>query len=118
MSCFGADRNGRKMEFAFGKSRLDCCPTQMVLFYGLSERVRKKNPISRERYRNMREHENFWRTQPIGKLLLKFSVPCVLSMLVSALYNIVNQVFIGQSGVFADGRSCRAGISGYEQAGS
>lgn len=36
-------------------------------------------------------------TQPIGKLLFKFSVPCVLSMLVSALYNIVDQIFIGQS---------------------
>lgn len=36
-------------------------------------------------------------TAPIGKLLLKFSVPCVLSMLVSALYNIVDQIFIGQS---------------------
>ncbi len=35
-------------------------------------------------------------TQPVGKLLLKFSVPCVLSMLVSALYNIVDQIFIGQ----------------------
>lgn len=34
---------------------------------------------------------------PVGKLLLKFSVPCVLSMLVSALYNIVDQIFIGQS---------------------
>lgn len=36
-------------------------------------------------------------TEPIGKLLLKFSIPCVLSMLVSALYNIVDQIFIGQS---------------------
>ena len=36
-------------------------------------------------------------TEPIGKLLLNFSVPCVLSMLVSALYNIVDQIFIGQS---------------------
>ena len=36
-------------------------------------------------------------TRPIGRLLLKFSVPCVLSMLVSALYNIVDQIFIGQS---------------------
>ena len=34
-------------------------------------------------------------TGPVGRLLLKFSVPCVLSMLVSALYNIVDQVFIG-----------------------
>ncbi len=36
-------------------------------------------------------------TEPIGKLIMKFSVPCVLSMLVSALYNIVDQIFIGQS---------------------
>lgn len=35
-------------------------------------------------------------TEPIAKLLFKFSVPCVLSMLVSALYNIVDQIFIGQ----------------------
>ncbi len=32
----------------------------------------------------------------IGKLLLRFSIPCVVSMLVNALYNIVDQVFIGQ----------------------
>ncbi len=31
------------------------------------------------------------------KLIFKFSVPCVLSLLVSALYNIVDQIFIGNS---------------------
>ena len=34
--------------------------------------------------------------EKIGKLLLRFSVPCILSLLVSALYNIVDQIFIGQ----------------------
>lgn len=34
-------------------------------------------------------------TAPVGRLLLKFAVPCVLAMLVSALYNIVDQIFIG-----------------------
>ncbi len=34
--------------------------------------------------------------EPIGKLLVRFAIPCVLSMLVSALYNIVDQIFIGQ----------------------
>ena len=29
--------------------------------------------------------------------MLKFSIPCVLSLLVSALYNIVDQIFIGNS---------------------
>lgn len=31
----------------------------------------------------------------IGKLLLNFSIPCIISMLVGALYNIVDQIFIG-----------------------
>ncbi len=43
--------------------------------------------------------ENFYlTTAPIKKILIKFSIPCVLAMLVSALYNIVDQIFIGNSG--------------------
>jgi putative MATE family efflux protein len=43
-------------------------------------------------------NENFYlTTAPIRKLLIKFSIPCVLAMLVSALYNIVDQIFIGNS---------------------
>ena len=33
--------------------------------------------------------------QPIGHLLMKFAIPSVISMLVNALYNIVDQIFIG-----------------------
>ncbi len=32
----------------------------------------------------------------ISKLLLNFSIPCIISLLVGALYNIVDQIFIGQ----------------------
>ncbi|MBQ9979834.1 MAG: MATE family efflux transporter [Oscillospiraceae bacterium] len=35
-------------------------------------------------------------THPIGRLLLKYSIPTVISLLVSSLYNIVDQIFIGQ----------------------
>ena len=42
------------------------------------------------------QHSAYLGTESIRRLLLKFSVPCVLSMLVSALYNIVDQIFIGQ----------------------
>lgn len=35
-------------------------------------------------------------TAPIGKLIAKFAIPAIISMLVSALYNIVDQIFIGQ----------------------
>lgn len=44
------------------------------------------------------QNEKFYLTEaPIKELLLKFSIPCVLAMLVSALYNIVDQIFIGNS---------------------
>lgn len=33
---------------------------------------------------------------PISRLLMKFAIPSVLSMLVDALYNMVDQIFIGQ----------------------
>ncbi|MBQ9017937.1 MATE family efflux transporter [Candidatus Saccharibacteria bacterium] len=36
-------------------------------------------------------------TERIGKLLRKFAIPCILSLLISALYNIVDQIFIGNS---------------------
>ena len=43
----------------------------------------------------MNKEENILGTEKIGKLILKFSVPCIISMLVNSLYNIVDQIFIG-----------------------
>lgn len=37
----------------------------------------------------------FLEEAPIGKLMLKFSVPCIMSLLIAALYNMVDQIFIG-----------------------
>lgn len=34
-------------------------------------------------------------TQPVGKLILKFAIPCVIALVVNSLYNIVDQIFIG-----------------------
>ena len=36
-------------------------------------------------------------TEPVGKLLQNFAVPSIIAMLVSSLYNIVDQFFIGRS---------------------
>ena len=36
-------------------------------------------------------------SEPIPKLMLKFSVPSIIAMIVGALYNIVDQLFIGQA---------------------
>lgn len=35
-------------------------------------------------------------TEPIGKLLIKFSTPAIVGMVVNALYNIVDKIFLGQ----------------------
>ena len=35
-------------------------------------------------------------TAPVGRLLLQFAVPSIISTLVAALYNMVDQIFIGQ----------------------
>ncbi|MCI8611294.1 MAG: MATE family efflux transporter [Clostridiales bacterium] len=51
------------------------------------------------------ETSQFLGTEKIGKLMLKFSIPCVLSLLVSALYNIVDQIFIGNSELSALGNA-------------
>ena len=34
-------------------------------------------------------------TEPIGKLLIKYSVPAIIGMMVNALYNVVDRMFIG-----------------------
>ncbi len=44
----------------------------------------------------MDKEENILGTEKISKLIRKFSIPCVISMLVNSLYNIVDQIFIGR----------------------
>ena len=38
---------------------------------------------------------NYLGTEKPGKLLLKFAVPCIFSLIISCLYNIVDQIFVG-----------------------
>ena len=45
------------------------------------EEVQKKNPLG---------------VDPVAGLMTRFAVPSIVAMLVSALYNIVDQLFIGQ----------------------
>lgn len=35
-------------------------------------------------------------TERVGKLLRNFAVPCILSLIISCLYNIVDQIFVGR----------------------
>ena len=51
------------------------------------------------------QNSQFLGKEKISKLMLKFSIPCVLSLLVSALYNIVDQIFVGNSELSALGNA-------------
>ena len=46
---------------------------------------------------NLNENSRYLGEDKINRLMLKFSIPCILSLLVSSLYNIVDQIFIGNS---------------------
>ena len=39
----------------------------------------------------------FLETEHIEKLMQKYSIPCIISLLVGALYNIVDQIFIANA---------------------
>ena len=42
-------------------------------------------------------HNSFLVERPVGELMRKYSVPCVISLVVAALYNIVDQIFIANA---------------------
>ncbi len=44
-----------------------------------------------------KESNRFLGDAPVGKLMGKYAVPCIISLLVGALYNIVDQIFIANA---------------------
>lgn len=45
----------------------------------------------------MQEQPSNLATEKMGKLMLRYAAPCVVSLLVGALYNIVDQIFIANA---------------------
>lgn len=45
----------------------------------------------------MEQSNQFLGTQHIAALMKRYAVPCIISLLVGALYNIVDQVFIANA---------------------
>ena len=54
---------------------------------------------------NVNNSSAYFGEEKINKLMLKFSIPCIMSLLVSSLYNIVDQIFIGNSRLSALGNA-------------
>lgn len=46
-------------------------------------------------FSDVTESKNPLGYEPIGKLIGRFAIPCVISLIVNSLYNIVDQIFIG-----------------------
>lgn len=44
-----------------------------------------------------KQNNSYLSSEGTGKLMLKYSLPCVISLLVGALYNIVDQIFIANA---------------------
>lgn len=42
-------------------------------------------------------NQNFLAEEKIGRLMGRYAVPCIISLLVGALYNIVDQIFIANA---------------------
>lgn len=53
----------------------------------------------------MENNNDYLLNEKVSKLLVKFLIPCILSLLISALYNIVDQIFIDNSSVGAIGNT-------------
>ena len=45
----------------------------------------------------MKNSNQYLETESIGKLMQKYAIPCIISLLVGALYNIVDQIFIANA---------------------
>lgn len=43
------------------------------------------------------QNQNYLGTEPVGKLMKKYAIPCIVALLVGALYNIVDQMFIANA---------------------
>ncbi len=43
------------------------------------------------------ENNQYLGTERVGKLLARFAIPCIFSLIISCLYNIVDQIFVGNA---------------------
>ena len=43
------------------------------------------------------KNQSFLASEKLGKLMGKYAIPCIISLLVGALYNIVDQIFIANA---------------------
>ena len=45
------------------------------------------------------EEQNIFRDLPMGKLVFKMATPIIVTMIIQALYNVVDSLFVAQLGI-------------------
>ncbi|MDE6604963.1 MAG: MATE family efflux transporter [Clostridia bacterium] len=53
---------------------------------------------------------NFLGTEKVGKLMKMFAIPCVLSLIIQSLYNLVDQIYIGHCNTLGTAGNAATGI--------
>ena len=66
--------------------------TAAFIYEHLEEAIKVRD----KKANTVNEQDNPLGYEKESKLLVGFAIPCIISMLVTALYNIVDQIFIGQ----------------------
>jgi hypothetical protein len=59
--------------------------------------VHKAKNVKQKGYVKMKEQQISLKTDSIGRFMAHFGIPCVISLLVAALYNIADQVFVANA---------------------
>lgn len=57
--------------------------------------MRKYVPFLSVKKEVIMEQNNYLGTEKVGVLLKQFAIPCIFSLIISCLYNIVDQIFVG-----------------------
>ena len=68
-----------------------------MLYYHVDDCISKIRIEKKEDEKMKSEQQNPLGTNRISKLMIKIAVPSIIAMLVSSIYNIVDQLFIGQA---------------------
>jgi len=87
----------RIKEFVKQTSNTDICKVPCTHYTdNMPERPVNSAESGRPNERPGPDAANRLGVEPIGRLLLKFSIPAITGMLVNALYNVVDRIFVGQ----------------------
>ena len=86
-------REGKRIIFSGNYKINDTCGASRVNL--ITVRVLQVSFFAQKKENRIMENSNYLGTERVGKLLRQFAIPCICSLIISCLYNIVDQIFVG-----------------------